>query len=353
MLFDEYDQYFMQRALQLAASRRGFCAPNPAVGAVVVKDGKIIGEGAHWACGQAHAEAAALRPLGEAAAGARLYVTLEPCSHHGRTPPCTDLIIRKGIREVIYGMRDPNPRVPGQGAQILQRAGVNCRQLSVPEIDDFYQSYRYWLNKRLPWVTLKLAMSLDGKIAGTEGQPVALTGSECQRLTHQHRLKSDAILTTVKTILADDPQLNVRLDGETIAKPLYILDSQLRLPLTATVFRTAQSLTVFHSATASPAKQAQLQSADVRCLAVESTDQGLLLPEILTLIGADGCHDLWVEAGGRCFNSFLSQDLAQQTLIYLAPKILGANALAAFEKPFHWNRTVTWTSCGDDALAHL
>lgn len=313
---------FIQRALQLASQRRGFCAPNPAVGAVVVKAGEVIGEGAHWACGHPHAEVVALQAAGENVAGSTLYVTLEPCSHHGRTPPCTDLIIRSGVREVIFAVRDPNPQVSGQGEKVLQQAGIICRQLPSSEVEEFYQSYGYWLAHRLPWVTIKLAISMDGKIAGPQGAPVALTGPECRLFTHQYRLHSDALLTTAETIIKDDPQFNVRLQSETIAKPLYILDRNLRTPSSAQIFQTAKSICIFHSSSISPEKLSLFQRENVRFIAVKSARDELDLTEVLARIGEDGCHDLWIEAGGRCFQSVLAQNLAQRIIIYLAPKIL-------------------------------
>ncbi|MBS0351896.1 MAG: bifunctional diaminohydroxyphosphoribosylaminopyrimidine deaminase/5-amino-6-(5-phosphoribosylamino)uracil reductase RibD, partial [Proteobacteria bacterium] len=145
----QQDIFFMRRALELAATRRGFCAPNPAVGAVVVKDGAIIAEGVHWAYGQAHAEPDALSKIAHLAQGATLYVTLEPCSHFGKTPPCTDLIIRSQLAKIFYGMSDPNPKVKGGGAQVLNEAGMACEFLSIPELTEFYQSYGYWLKTGL------------------------------------------------------------------------------------------------------------------------------------------------------------------------------------------------------------
>ncbi len=346
----------MQRALQLAAERRGFCAPNPAVGAVLVKAGKIIGEGAHWASGQPHAEVMALQALTEAAQGATLFVTLEPCAHRGKTPPCTDSIIRSRIHAVYYGMADPNTQVKGQGAQVLKQAGVACHHLPSAEINDFYRSYCYWLEQRLPWVTVKLAISLDAKIAGADGSPVQLTGAECQRLTHQRRRQSDAILTTAATIKADNPQLNARIGSAVIAKPLYILDSQLSLPIDAQVFQTAESITIFHSQNVPVTKQLQFQQLNARYVAVEADAEGLNLPAILAIIGADGRHDLWVEAGGHCFQAFLNQNLAQSALIYIAPKILGPAATPAFTQPAALNldlSQVTWNAYGRDAVAQI
>lgn len=345
---------FMHRALACAKSRRGFCAPNPAVGALVVKEGRIIGEGAHWACGYPHAEAAALEPLGKEAEGAVLYVTLEPCAHHGRTPACTDLIIRSGIREVFFGMRDLNPHVRGFGAAFLEKAGIPCRLLNLPEIHAFYESYAFWLRHHRPFVTVKLATTLDGKIAGPKGQPIAITGEECRQFTHQSRFESDAILTTIATILSDDPQFNVRLGEETHKKPLYILDSQLRLPLNARVFQTTESITVFHADSAPEEKRKNLAALGVSCIAVQSDEQGLNLAEILNRIGKEGRHDLWVEAGGRCLQSFLQQNLAQRAYIYVAPKILGNEATGAFLSPHSFpTAQIAWKILGSDAVARI
>src|SRR3989344_2995168 len=165
-------QDYLKRALKLAEKRRGFCSPNPAVGAVVVKDGKIIGEGWHEKAGAPHAEVMALASAGSSAAGGILYVTLEPCSHTGRTPPCTDLIIKTGIKAVYYGFKDSNLTVSGQGEFYLKSAGIACEQIELPEINAFYRSYAHWLKTKKPWVTAKIALSLDEKIASVDGKPL-------------------------------------------------------------------------------------------------------------------------------------------------------------------------------------
>ncbi len=356
MISSESDQYFMQHALELAFSRRGFCAPNPAVGAIIVKNNQIVSQGAHWGCGYPHAESVALEFLDSSAKEATLYVTLEPCSHFGLTPPCTDLIIRKGIREVIYGQSDPNPDVSGGGAEILRQAGILCRKLATPEMEVFYQSYFYWLKTKLPWVSIKLAMSLDAKIADAQGKPIKITGKECQDYTHQQRLCSDGILTTIATIIADDPQLNVRINKKIIAKPVYILDSQLRLPLNSQILQTAQSVTVFHEKSALIQKKLELEKLKVNFVPVDSDAHGLNLPQVLAYIGKQGCHDLWVEAGGLCFQNFLSQHLVQTVLIYLAPKILGANGIDAFSPDFNWqfkDQKIVWKNCGIDLILNI
>src|SRR3990167_2136538 len=166
----------LKQALSLAESQRGFCAPNPSVGALVVKEGELIAEGVHRGPMKPHAEVEAIHHAGNQAEGASLYVTLEPCCHWGRTPPCTDLIVKSRIKAVYYAFQDPNPKVAGQGAKQLQAAGIECHSVELPEVTDFYRSYHYWIREGRPWVTAKLAISLDGKIAGPHGEPVSLTG---------------------------------------------------------------------------------------------------------------------------------------------------------------------------------
>jgi diaminohydroxyphosphoribosylaminopyrimidine deaminase / 5-amino-6-(5-phosphoribosylamino)uracil reductase len=350
----QQDIFFMQYALELAAMRRGFCAPNPSVGAVVVKDGVVIAEGVHWAHGQAHAELTALSKVEQLARGAILYVTLEPCSHFGKTPPCTDIIIRCQLAKVFYGMTDPNPRVKGGGFQILKEAGIPCELLPLPAVTEFYQSYRYWLKTGLPWVTAKLALSLDGKIAGACKRPLSLTGESCQAFTHQQRKQSDAILTTAVTIQADNPQLNVRQGQTVISKPLYVIDSSLSLFPQAQIFQTAQSITVFHRPEADPSKRQQLESVNVCCVAVDEQADGLNLNTVLRFIGQQGRHDLWLEAGGCCFSSFIRDNLAQTAYLYVAPKILGHSAIDAFSNlpenlSFNFESS-DWQILGKDAV---
>ena len=327
-------EILLLQALAAAKTRRGFCAPNPAVGAVVVKNNQIIATGTHFAAGSDHAEIAAFKQVGaDLVSALSLYVTLEPCCHHGKTPPCTDAIIKQGIKQVIYGHRDPNPLVAGKGILQLQAAGIECIYLPLPEITDFYKSYDYWQQHHRPWVTAKLAISLDGNTSG------AITGAKLQRFTHEWRKKSDAILTTAKTIIDDDPKLNVRLDNETITKPIYILDSNLQLPLTATLFKTAKTITVFyHAGSVKPLEQKQ-----VRCIKVGLNSNGLALEPILDFIGKDGVHDLWLEAGKTCFSAFHAAKLVQRSFVYVGAKWRGADTRSA----------PTWQLLGSDAVCEL
>lgn len=336
---------FLYQALKLAQSRRGFCAPNPSVGSIVVKNGQVIATGCHWKAGSAHAEQAALAKLGEKARGASLYVTLEPCCHWGKTPPCTDIIIKSGIKNVFIGMIDPNPIVCGKAIARLEREGIACQLIQLAEIKDFYQSYNYSLKNNRPWLTAKLALSLDLKIAGENGHQVQITGKELMAYTHLRRQQSDAILTSAKTLNQDNPQLNVRIGETIIKKPIYVLASKTELAQGLNIYQTAEKLTLFHGSKVSARYLQQLQDRGVDCIEVNETGDGLDLQQILNVIGEQGVHDLWLEAGGKVFTAFLNQHLINTALLYIAPKILGEKACPAFEhspwllgdgKAYHW-----------------
>lgn len=347
--------HYLKQALALAEIRRGFCAPNPAVGAVVVKDNQVIATGYHWASGHSHAEVEALNNLFSLANGATIYITLEPCCHHGKTPPCTDLLIKTGIKRVVYGMCDPNPQVANKSEQLLKNAGIETLYLPLPEIENFYKSYQHWWRTQKPYATAKIALSLDGKIAGVQGARVNLTGELAKQFTHEQRKRSDAILTTAKTIIGDDPLLNVRLPNETYRKPIYILDSQLTTPLTAKIFDSAEKIILFHSKSSQAKIDAYLMKG-AHCIAITTQQDGLNLTEVLQYIGKAGVHDLWIEAGGRCFESFVQQNLLQRAFIYVAPKWLGSAAQTAFISQgniFQHAKQITWQSLGNDAVAEL
>ena len=345
---------YLRKALSLAKIRRGFCAPNPAVGVVLAKEDKIIATGFHKRSGLPHAEVEAIRSAGENAKGCDLYVTLEPCCHYGKTPPCTDLIIQSGIKSVYYGLRDPNSIVSGNGAQQLEKAGIRCFFIELPEINAFYESYHHWTKHKRPWATAKLALSLDGKIAGPKGEPVLLTGQELKQYTFECRKKSDALLTTINTILKDDPKLNVRLDGEEIKKTIYILDSNLRLPFTAMIHESAERIIIFHEKQADKKQKKALIDKNIRCIEITRRKDGLDLSKIFDVIGNDGIHDLWIEAGGHCFESFLNNNLLNRALIYISPKILGVYATSAFKIPFSFSKhALQWHQYGKDAICEV
>lgn len=350
------EEAYLNQALQLARQRRGFCAPNPAVGAVIVKNRQVIATGLHWAVGFPHAEQAAVSKIKNQAEDASLYVTLEPCCHWGRTAPCTQAIIKAGIREVFFGMIDPNPLVSGKAISQLQAKGIDCKHIQLPELSRFYRSYRYWTKTKLPWVTAKLAITLDGKIAGSQGQPVQITGMSLKRYTHQCRKQSDAILTTVTTLNRDNPQLNVRLEEKVYRKPLYILDSQLRLRDNLNIYQSTEKLIIFHSNNVDRSKIKHLSAQGIVCRACDTQAQGLDLGHVLAYIGRDGIHDLWVEAGGRCFESLFEDKLINSALIYTALKTLGPNATPGFSKSFELlqgAKNTTWKSMGEDMLCQI
>lgn len=352
----EMDAFFLGRTLELAQRRRGFCAPNPSVGAVLVRDGKILSEGFHWAAGHAHAEVEALSNIAEdVAREATLYISLEPCCHFGKTPPCTDLILSKGIGEVVYGYRDPNPQVAGRGEAKLREAGVRVRHERMGEIDRFYSSYDHWTRTGLPFVTAKLAMSLDGKTAGPGGIPLPLTGPEANRFTHEQRLHSDAILTTARTVLSDDPRLNARLHGVETPKPIFILDRLGRTPTTARVFASGESVTVYTGQDVAPSRLQALREAGAEVVVLESPQNLLPLKRVLGQLGERGFHDVWVEGGAALFTAFLKEKLAQRAYLYVAPVIVG-DGVSAFES--QWDGLVsgaklTWVPQGRDVMAEM
>lgn len=347
---------YLKQALSLAETRQGFCAPNPSVGAVVVKDNQILSTGIHFRHGAPHAEVDALNQLGDEANGATIYVTLEPCCHWGKTPPCTQLLIERGIKEVIYSFVDPNPLIAGKGQQILSTAGIKCTHVPLVEINEFYSSYTHWHHTQLPFVTAKLAISMDSKIAGPLSQPISISGPQLQVMTHQWRKKSDAILTTSKTILQDNPQLNVRIDGAIYQKPLYILDSQLNTPIGAAIFHSAESITIFHQPNTSRQKMQNLIHHGAHCHAITPSENGLNLLEILGIIGNEGRHNLWVEAGGKCFTALMQNQLMHRAFIYIAPKILGQSALSAFNcnnDIFGSAQQIKWNIVGQDVVCEI
>ncbi len=353
------DSFFLQRALELASSRKGFCAPNPAVGAVIVRNGVIIAEGTHQFAGAPHAEIEALSKASASdCAGATLYVSLEPCCHFGRTPPCTDAILERRFARVVYAFSDPNPVVAGKGHAILEQAGIQVAHVPLAEADAFYQGYKHWTLTRTPFVTAKLAISLDGKTAGRGGAPIALTGPQTNRFTHLNRLQNDAILTTARTILADNPRLNARLEGEPVARRVIILDRLCRTPPSARIFETASEVSVYTSEDTPNDRRTALKErgAQVITLATPGPSGHLPLQTILGHLGERGFHGVWVEGGAAVFTAFLREKLAQKAYLYLAPVIVGRDGIDAFESDWEhllYPAKVTWTPQGRDVIAEM
>jgi len=349
------EQTFLKLALDEARKGQGSCAPNPAVGAVLVKNGQVVATGYHTGPGQPHAEVEALRSVSdEDCRLSTLYVTLEPCCHFGRTPPCTDLILSRGIPNVVFAYVDPNPQVGGRGLQALQQAGVNCSHVKCPEVSEFYSAYDFWWKTKRPRFTAKIAVSLDGKIAAAGGRPLPITGDEARQFTHAHRLHTDAILTTAQTILADDPSLNARLESGNAAKRIYVLDRLGRLPWTAKVIRTAKKLTVFHGMEADEVRLETLKSSGVELVTVPTTTDGLDLQVIAEYLGKEGLHDVWLEAGGKSFLGLYRAGLMDRAFMLVGNRWLGSDALPAFEalpEDFFTSMSQsTWSSLGGDGL---
>lgn len=347
---------YLRRALSLANSRRGYCAPNPAVGAVVVHNGAIIGEGCHHHCGADHAEVAALSSIGGGASGATLYVTLEPCCHYGRTPPCTKAIKQAGIVSVIYGYKDPNPKIDGSGHKALHSADIHCMRISLPEIDQFYESYTHWLHTSRPFVTAKIAMSLDGKIAGIAGQRLSITGTEMKQYTYKRRQRSDAILTTAKTIALDDPRLDIRLADQPETKPIYIIDRLLQLTEDHHIWSNASPITVFYSAAVPDNLVDIYRKPHIIYVPITEIEGQLDLLAILDKIGADGIHDLWVEAGGKLLQSLLTADLVDDLVLYIAPTWCGIDNQSAFTglaTQFPQFASKRWAQLGPDFMCEM
>lgn len=324
----EHDREHMREALQLAWKGLGHTSPNPMVGAVVVRDGKVVGRGYHARVGEPHAEVHALRDAGEAAMGATLYVTLEPCNHFGRTPPCTQAILEAGVRRVVIGMMDPNPRVTGGGAAFLEREGVSvslhvleeeCRELNQPFIK--------CISTGLPHVTLKAAATLDGRIATRTGDSRWISNEESRAFVHGLRAALDSILVGIGTALADDPLLTARTSAPgPVRQPVRIVvDPQLRLPLNAQLVRTAGEapLWVACSPEASQDKERALRDAGAKVIRLPWEDERLDLRVLLRELGNNALTSVLVEGGARTLGAFIEESLADAFHFFFAPKILG------------------------------
>lgn len=324
------DQIWMQRAIELARLGQYSTKPNPNVGCVLVKDGQLVGEGYHPRAGQPHAEVFALSDAGDAARGATAYVTLEPCAHYGRTPPCAKGLVEAGVARVVVACPDPNPLVAGKGVQILRDAGI---QVEVGVLEQQAHQLNLGFLKAMatgqPYVRLKVASSLDGRTAMASGESKWITGNPA-RLDVQHwRAISAVVITGIETVLADDCQLNVRQlaihqDISSIAQPKrLVLDRQGRLPLTAKLLEQPDSVMVMGP------YRAELEALGVIQLEVQSLDQLLR-----TLVQQYQLYDVLIEAGATLSTAFLQQQLVDEVISYVAPTLLGRSARAMFQAEF-------------------
>lgn len=332
MSFTAADHRWMAQALQLAERGLWTTSPNPRVGCLLVKDGIVVGEGWHAKAGEPHAEVHALRAAGDQARGATAYVTLEPCSHHGRTPPCAEALIAAGVRRVVAAMSDPNPLVAGKGLALLQAAGiVTACGLLENEARELNIGFVARMTRGRPWLRLKAAASLDGKTALNNGVSQWITGPAARRDGQRWRARACAVLTGIGTVRDDDPQLNVR-DFTTPRQPLrVVVDSQLETPLNARILSGGPVLIA--GAVADAEKMAALRAAGAEVLILPNAAGKVELKDLLTELGRRGVNEVHAEAGFKLNGSLLREGLVDELLLYLAPCLLGHAASGLFNLP--------------------
>ncbi len=321
----EEDKAYMQRALMLAEKGRGWTNPNPMVGAVIVKEGRIIGEGYHERCGEGHAEVNAFANATEDPEGAELYVTLEPCSHYGKTPPCADLIVRKKIKRVVIAALDPNPLVSGRGVRKLEEAGIEVASGLLEEesirLNEIFMKY---IRKKEPFVLLKSAMSLDGKIATAAGESKWISNEASRRHSQGLRNQYMGILVGIQTVLEDDPQLTCRIPGG--KNPVRIVaDSKLRIPENAKILdEQEKAATILAIAEAEdPEKEKRLLERGIRIMKLPDKEGRVDLKKLFLRLGQDGMDSILIEGGGNLAGSAVKTGMIDRVIVYLAPMILG------------------------------
>ncbi|HVP32898.1 MAG TPA: bifunctional diaminohydroxyphosphoribosylaminopyrimidine deaminase/5-amino-6-(5-phosphoribosylamino)uracil reductase RibD [Steroidobacteraceae bacterium] len=334
-MFSDFDRVAMQRALELAARGLDTTHPNPRVGCVIARSGRVVGEGWHARAGEPHAEVLALAACGTQAAGATAYVTLEPCSHHGRTPPCVEALIAARVARVVYAMADPNPQVDGRGAERLAAAGLTVEGgLLAAEAAELNQGFVKRMRTGRPWVRVKLAMSLDGRTALANGASRWISGAAAREDVQRWRARSSAVLTGVGTVLADDPRLDVRLPAEAGGErrqPLrVVLDGALRTPPAARLFTVPGEVLIITGLAASdPDWEPRCAALAARGARIETLPEAatqLPLPAVLERLGELEMNELQVEAGPTLAGELIRQALADELLLYVAPKLLGPAA---------------------------
>jgi diaminohydroxyphosphoribosylaminopyrimidine deaminase/5-amino-6-(5-phosphoribosylamino)uracil reductase len=326
------DIEWMTRALRLAAQGLYTTTPNPRVGCVIVKQGKVIGEGAHLKAGEPHAEVHALRAAGEQARGATAYVTLEPCSHFGRTPPCADALVNAGVSRVVIAMQDPNPLVAGNGITRLQSQGIAVTVgVCEAQAKTLNPGFILRMTQQRPYVRLKVAASLDGRTALANGVSQWITAPEARKDVHHWRAQSCAVITGIATILKDNASLTVR-EVNTPRQPLrVILDSQLRIPIDAKVLQDGHALVAYAQGDA--AKLEILQVMGVRTLHAPNAQGQIDLGAVMQALTAWPCNEVLVEAGATLNGAFLQHGCVDEVLFYYAPKLMGHTAQGMFAMP--------------------
>lgn len=332
------DDEYMKLALELAEKGRGRTNPNPMVGAVIVKDGEIIGRGFHEKCGELHAERNAFldcEKKGNNAEGAVMYVTLEPCCHYGKTPPCTEAIIAKGIKKVVVGAKDTNPLVGGKGIRILQEAGIEVEYgVMEKECRELNRIFFHYMEKKMPYVAMKYAMTSDGKIAAYTGKSKWITGDEARKHVHRCRSEYMGIMVGIGTVLKDDPMLNVRLDDGEYRNPVRIIcDSDLNIPLDSKLVKTAGEIRTIIGfckkqdenvrCEEKSRKYEELEAAGCELVENGEKEGHIDLKEFMEKLGQMGIDSILLEGGGTLNYAALKENLVDYIYCYVAPKILG------------------------------
>lgn len=356
------DRRMMRRALRLAVRGLRGSAPNPAVGCVIAKDGRILGEGFHARAGEAHAEVLALAAAGEAAHGATAYVTLEPCTHHGRTPPCAPALVEAGIARAVVAVGDPNPRVAGTGFDLLREAGVEVESgLCEASARRINRGFFSRFERGRPWLTLKLAASLDGKSALADGTSRWITGPLARAAVHRGRARTGAILTGIGTVLADNPALDVRLPGVKRQPLRIVLDSRLRTPPTAQLFANAGGTVHVFCAADDAERRRALEAAGAVVHRSDADADGRVEPGAVlrTLAGLE-VNEIYAECGSRLAGTLITGDWVDELELFLGPHFFGAGArafaalgdLVVIPEPPEWR--VVWASrAGRDVRVRL
>ena len=323
------DEFYMRQACRLARKGAGRTSPNPMVGAVLLRAGQVVGSGYHHFAGGDHAEIVALKRAGPKARGATLYLTLEPCSHYGRTPPCVDSLIRAGIRKIVCGIRDPNPLVAGRGFRRLRRAGIIVRAgVLEEECRLLIESFTKFITRHLPFVTLKLATSLDGKIAAATGDARWISGEASRRTVHQLRNTVDAIVIGLGTLKADDPQLTCRIPGG--RNPWRIvLDSRLGIPLSAQILHQKDpDKTIIISGNGAPSgKTRAIEALGARVWRLPLGNRGVRWLPVLRKLAVMGVVDVLIEGGAKVAASALKEKAVDKIVFFYAPKIIGGDGV--------------------------
>lgn len=328
------DEKYMRLACRLAHKAAGRTSPNPQVGAVLVRRGKVIGSGYHRFAGGDHAEIIALKRAGARARGATLYLTLEPCSHHGRTPPCTGALVRAGIKEVVGGVQDPNPLVAGRGFRQLRRAGITVRTgVLERECRALIEAFAKYITRRAPFVSLKLAATLDGRIAAASGDARWISGHKSRNTVHRLRNEVDAVLVGLGTVKADDPLLTCRIAGGRNPSRV-VLDSRLGIPLSAKLLHLADAgkTIIATGRNAPPAKIRALEALGIQVLRLSLKGRQVSWAALLKALAHRGIVSVMIEGGGATAASALRERIVDKVVFFYAPKILGGDGRPMIEE---------------------